>query len=424
MKKFLALMLALLLVFSSSLFAVAEEEETARRMIGDGKNTLKIAFDGEAFPQEVLAEVAQRFYDETGISVELMFIPSSGGWSGFFNKLQTMIAGGDTPDVIRIAIEGFEVFRTNGLAEPLNEYIEKYPEYWELTTDNHEKLIEPLTVDGITYAIGFEWNNVVMHFNTDLLAEVGLELPDADWTYEDFLEYAKKLTFTREDGTQVWGYNCSRAYFETSAWLYNNGASILNDDMTECVINSPEAIETIQFLHDLMYVHKVAPVDQGDFISGQVAMQNAGRWSFKSYNESDFKSVDLQYLPTNGKEPTVISGFGMWLVSSASEKKDEAFKLACFLSSKDSQRTIIDITGIPMSKEVMKEVCVDTDWPSNSRIFYDTADYARGVQSPATYNDIQVAFDRYMSLIWADEMPVEEALNAMKEEIDLILMMG
>lgn len=423
MKKFLALLITLLLVLSMAPFALAEEE-TDRHLIGDGANTLKVAFDGEAFPLEVLAEVAQRFYDETGISVELMFIPSTGGWSGFFNKLQTMIAGGDTPDVIRIAIEGFEVFRTNGLAEPLNQYIEKYPEYWAMVADNHEQLIAPLTVDGETYAIGFEWNNVVMHFNTDLLAEVGLEMPGADWTYEDFLEYAKALTFTREDGTKVWGYNLVDSYFEISAWLFNNGAAILNDDMTECVINSPEAIETIQFLKDLIYVHEVAPLNNGDFIGGQVGMHNAGRWSFKSYNESDFKSVDLQFLPGNGKERTVISGFGMWLVSSATEKKDDAFKLSCFLSSQDSQRTIIDITGIPMSKQVMKEVCVDTDWPANSRIFYDTADYARGVQSPSTYNDIQVAFDRYMSLIFADEMPVEEALNACKEEIDLILMMG
>lgn len=423
MKRLVTLFLALLLVFSCMSGAFAEEAETDRHVIGDGKNVLKVAFDGEAFPLAVLAEVAQRFYDETGISVELMFVPATGGWSGFFNKLQTMIAGGDTPDVIRIAIEGFEVFRTNGLCEPLNDYIEKYPEYWELTTDNHEKLIEPLTVDGITYAVGFEWNNVVMHFNTDILAEVGLDLPPADWTYDDFLDYCKKLTFTREDGSKVWAYNVSRSYFEMSSWLYNNGAAILNDDMTESVINSPEAIETIQFLHDLIYKYEVAPLNNGDFIAGQVAMQNAGRWSFKSYDESNFKSVDLQYLPTN-KEQQVISGFGMWLVSSATEKKDDAFKLACFLSSKDSQRTIIDITGIPMSKEVMKEVVVDTDWPSNSRIFYDTADVARSVQSPSTYNDIQVCFDRYMSLIFADEMSVEDALNACKEEMDLILMMG
>lgn len=423
MKRLLTLLLALLLIFSGVTMVQAEEEEIDRNVVGDGQNVLKVAFDGEAFPRSVLAEVAQRFYDQTGISTELMFVPASGGWAGFFSKLQTMIAGGDTPDVIRIAIEGFEVFRSNNLCTPLNEYIEKYPEWWEMTTDNHEQLIAPLTVDGITYAIGFEWNNVVTHINLNVMEEAGLEMPPADWNYDDFLEYAKKMTFVREDGTQVYGCNVSSSYFETSAWLFNNGAAILNDDMTECVVNSPEAIETIQFLHDLIYVHKVAPVNAGNFMADQVGMQFAGRWPMKSYNESGFTAVDLQFLPTN-KEQTVISGFGMWLVSSATEKKDDAFKLSCFLSSKDSQRTIIDVTGIPMSKEVMKEVVVDTDWPANSRIFYDTADYAKSVQAPATYNDIQQIMDRYLSLVYADEMGVEDALNAAKEEIDLVLMLG
>ena len=422
MKKLVALLLALMLVLGSAAVSFAEEE-IDRNIVGDGKNVLKVAFDGEAFPKSVLAEVAQKFYDETGISTELMFIPSTGGWAGFFSKLQTMIAGGDTPDVIRIAIEGYEVFRNNQLCAPLNEYIEKYPEWWGLVSDNHEKLVAPLTVDDTTYAIGFEWNNVVTHVNLNVLKEAGLEMPPADWNYDTFLDYCKKMTFVRPDGTQVYGCNVSAGYFETSAWLYNNGASILNDDMTECEVNSPEAVETIQFLHDLMYKYQVAPVNQGTFMSDQVGMQFAGRWPMKSYNESNFKAVDLQYLPTN-KEQQSISGFGMWLVSSASEKKDDAFKLSCFLSSKDSQRTVIGITGIPMSKEVMKEVVVDTDWPTNSRVFYDTADTAKSVQAPATYNDIQQVMDRYLSLIYADEMPVKDALDAAKQEIDMILAMG
>lgn len=66
------------------------------------------------------------FYNETGISVEVIYVASTGGWGGFFSKIQTMIAGGDAPDVIRIAIEGFELFLDNGIIIPLNEYEEKY----------------------------------------------------------------------------------------------------------------------------------------------------------------------------------------------------------------------------------------------------------------------------------------------------------
>ena len=422
MKKCLAMALAVMLALSlGGASAWAEEGQVDRNIIGDGKRVVSISFDGEAFSREALTDVLTKFYEETGISTELMFVSSTGGWAGYLSKLQTMIAGGDTPDIIRIAIEGFEVFRNEGLLEPLNAYEEKYPEWAAMVADNHEKLVAPLTVDGVTYAYGFEWNNVVTHINKNILAEAGLDMPPADWDYDEFLRYAKAMTFKRDDGAQVYGCNVSSGYFETSAWLFNNGAAILNDDMTECVINSPEAIETIQFLHDLIYVHKVAPVDAGEFLSDQVGMQFAGRWPMKGYNESGFKSVDLQYLPTNKKQQ-VISGFGMFPISTASENKDDAYKLICWLSSPDSQRRIIDISGIPMSKTVMKEVVVDTDWPTNSRVFYDGADTARSVQAPVAYGDIQLIVNRYLSLIYADEMPVDEALNAAKAEIDLVLM--
>ena len=44
-----------------------------------------------------------------------------------------------------------------------------------------------------------------MHINLNILRECGLEMPEPEWTVDEYLEYAKKKTFTREDGTQVWG---------------------------------------------------------------------------------------------------------------------------------------------------------------------------------------------------------------------------
>ena len=133
--------------------------------------------------------------------------------------------------MIRVAIEGFELFLDNGIIVPLNEYEEKYPEFAALVSDNHEKLTEPFTVDGRIHGYGFDWNNVVTHINLNLLEEAGLEMPDVEWTTEEFLEYAKAMTMTREDGTQTYGVDVATSDFQLNAWLYNWGAAILSDDM-------------------------------------------------------------------------------------------------------------------------------------------------------------------------------------------------
>ena len=196
MKKLLSLVLVLMMLLTCCV-AFAEEATNETNLIGDGANTISIAFDGESFNEEALFGVLQDFYEETGISVEVIYVASTGGWGGFFSKIQTMIAGGDAPDLIRIAIEGFQIFLQNDMIVPMNEYAEKYPEFAALVEDNHEKLVEPFTVDGQIYGYGFDWNNVVTHINTNMLAEAGLEIPDVNWTVDEYLEYARAMTGTR-----------------------------------------------------------------------------------------------------------------------------------------------------------------------------------------------------------------------------------
>lgn len=421
MKRLSALILALVLVCSMCLTAWAEDEVTDRNLVGDGATTVKIAFDGESFSREALKKVCQEFYDKTGISVELMFVPSTGGWPGFFSKIQTMIAGGDTPDLIRVAVEGFELFRTNGLIEPFTPYIEKYPEWAEMVSDNHEKLSAPYIVDGEYYGYGFDWNTVLTFVNTNVLAEAGLEMPaPEDWTMDKFMEYARAMTFTREDGSQVYGVNVPDWYFVVESWLYNNGATILNEDFTEAVCNSPEAVEVIQKIHDLIYVDGVAPVSPAEFKADQVGMIFIGRWYLKGLIESGFDACDVLPVPSM-KTSQAIAGGGCFPISSSSEHKDEAYKLACWLSSPQAQATIMDISAVPCSTSAMDQVVTHSDFPKNTRLFVESADTAKFVEAPAQYAAVDEIFCRYLSLVLADEMDAQTAMDMAKDEIDMAL---
>lgn len=423
MKKLVALLMVMILSLMFVPAFASEEAQNESNLIGDGANTVSIAFSGEEFNEEALFSVLQDFYDETGISVKVIYVASTGGWGGFFSKIQTMIAGGDTPDLIRVAIEGFEIFRENGIIVPLNEYADKYPEFAAMVDDNHEKLTAPFTVDGQQYGYGFDWNNIVTHINTKMLDEAGLEIPDVEWTMDEYLDYARKMTGTREDGTKYFGTEVPTSWFQLNAWLYNWGGAILSDDLTESVINSPEAVEMFQFLHDLIYVENVAPIpgstSGNEFMTDQIAMYFAGRWTLGSYRDNDFDSVAICYVPTKATNQ-VISGVGIYPISAASEKKDDAYKLACWLSSADSQKRILALSHIPSSKTCLEDVR-EMDFPINSYLFADSADIARSVQCPATYADLQAIFDRYVSLIFSNEMEVQPALDACKSEMDMVL---
>ncbi len=87
--------------------------------------------------------------------------------------LKTLVVAGDAPDVFRMAIEGYQFMHDNKLALPLNDYIEKYPEYVDEYDDYHPKLQQAGVIDGNIYGFAQGWNNMVVYLNTDLLAEAG-----------------------------------------------------------------------------------------------------------------------------------------------------------------------------------------------------------------------------------------------------------
>ncbi|MDR2079813.1 MAG: sugar ABC transporter substrate-binding protein [Treponema sp.] len=419
------LLLPLFMAFGGGQGQQSGGDEYSREFFkGTSKTTVKLALPGNDFDQKKFGSVIQEYVNETGNSVEIIYVVSSGGWGGYFQKLQGMIAAGDSPDLFRVAIEGFQIFYTRGLVDPIDPFFDKYPAQRAILQDQHPRLLAPFRVDGKLYGLAFDWNNVVAHVNLNILKEAGLPLPPQNWNYATFLDYAQKMTYTRPDGTRVYGTAVPDSYFIGSCWLFNNGASILNGDWTKAAINSPEAVEVFQFAQDLIYKYEVSPrppVDSNQlFINDQIGIQYAGRWLLRGYEDSKFSAVDIVPLPTN-KTPVAIFGSGIFPILKSSKNKDAAFLLACKLASAKSQGTIIDNSGISSSIEIMDRMVKNDTFPKNTILYRQAADIARAVESPPDYADIQAAFDRAISKIYANEASAKDALDACAKEIDDIL---
>ncbi|WP_054027502.1 ABC transporter substrate-binding protein [Bacillus sp. FJAT-28004] len=391
---------------------------------GDEKAELTLVWSKNEASDAQLKDVLTEFNKlYPNIKVKRIEVVNS-SWGDYFNKIQTMIAGGNPPDVIRVAIEGIQMFAKQDLLLPLDAYMEKDPNALDNYDDIHPMVQAPFVVDGQTYGFVWDWNNVVMHFNTDKLKEAGLEVPGRDWNKDDFLTYAQKLT-TEKDGKKSYGFAIPAYYFGASAWLFNNEASVLDEAMTTSKLDDPNAIELMQFFQDLIYKYKVSPVpnpkdDQIQMLmSGQVAMMSAGKWPFASYDKNDFKAVDVQFLPTL-KTNKVIFGSGAFPVLKSTKYPDAAYKLSAFLAGVYSQKKTLSNASIPTRKSVMEEVLPKTP-ASNWPIYAESADIAKAVESPVQYAEVQGIFDRYLSLILSNQSDAATALKKAKEEIDKIL---
>lgn len=388
---------------------------------------ITIAYPSDDGAQEKLDTLIEEFNKEyPNIHVNCVFIPFS-SWPDYITKVKTMVAGGTAPDVLRLAVEGIQTFVKDGLAMPFDDFMQENPELLEElgVNDIHQNINAPFQIDGKTYGFAWDWNNIVMFLNKDLFEEKGIALPEKSWNKDDFLKIAQQLT-GEKDGQKIYGTVAPIDYFTVTAWLYNNNASVLNEDMTKCTLNSAEAVDTIQFLYDLVYKYEVAPspsagLDTSNlFMNGQIGMIGNGRWSIASLANNGFENYDIQVLPALSTQQSAF-GSGSFPVLSTTEHPYEAMLFSSWLSASSfSQETFLKTDSVPSRISVMEKI-LPSMLPENGLIWRESADVAKTIQAPSQLTDLTAIYDKYMSLIFANEISVEEGLQKATEEIDALL---
>ena len=389
--------------------------------------TLTLAMIGETTSKARLDELLQRYTDETGIKVDTIFI--SGGWGEYCTKIEAMVGGGDDLDCAILAIEGVSKFYEMGIAEPIDDWIEANPEEAQaLLDDTSPSFQKVFQNEGKTYAFPFSYNNVVTHFNLNRLAEAGLEVPGEDWDLDEFLKYCEALT-VEKDGVKEYAISVPYGqYFCAEAWLYNNGATYMNEDFTKSEINSPESVEIFQLWQDLIYKYGYAPIPEenveaiGQLINGQTAMGTWGRWPTNNYLSEDFKDVSVQYLPSFSTNQQIGGVDGIFTLTS-SKHKDEAKALAAWISNKNFAGEYLSAGNIPASNSLAAEKIAELGIPQNYEIFYtgSNTDIYKPVSAPPQFTECSDIVLTAISDICVNQADVQATLDKAAADMDAVL---
>jgi ABC-type glycerol-3-phosphate transport system substrate-binding protein len=79
-----------------------------------------------------------------------------------------------------------------------------------------------------------------------------------DLTWEKYIEIAKKLTIYKNKDDKIPEiFGAQGALLDVIIW--EKGGRAMNKDGTKCLLNSKEVVDSLCFLHDLIYKHKVEP---------------------------------------------------------------------------------------------------------------------------------------------------------------------
>lgn len=203
--------------------------------------------------------VQQFMKNNPNVTVNIVGIP----WTAEGDtKLEAALAAGTDINVFRVTSPNLPRYAKQGILSEITPFLTA-----EDKADFFESGFQVATVDGKVWAWPLWVTAISIFANTDIFAERDVELPSLDkpWTWDQFVEAAKKLTFTRSDGTQVYGFTSSSKWgaVEYYPLMYIDGGRILSPDGKRFVQNEPAGLSALQKIADLALVHKVTPPDFG-----------------------------------------------------------------------------------------------------------------------------------------------------------------
>lgn len=358
------------------------------------------------------------------ITIEFQAVQAT-TWGDYFDKLVTQLAGGTPPDIVRVAIEGTQLFAHRGLAISLDDFIKQdSAELEEYFADVNPNMVKSMAYMGQQYMLPFSWNGPVIHYNTKLFEEAGIERPADDWTKDQFLEIAKQLT-----KGDVYGFGVGNAYWGSAIpWIFVAGSNLLSEDWSQSTANAPNTVEAIQFMQDLIWTHKVAPNPAGAdllqmFSSGKLAMYAGGGNTRLAVMEAGLRDFDILYYPKWRTQDHEFGGSGFPILKT-SKHPEAAWALTKFLIQRGTVASFVKaVAQTPARRSVAYEEWVSPgEPPEHFQIYYDMLDKpAKAVPAPPEYNEIESIFLRYLTLVTANEQTPQAAMDAAHEEISAVL---
>lgn len=315
--------------------------------------TLKLV---EVITSPERTEVLQSLVDgyeanNPGVTVEIVSLP----WGQAFEKLATMVAGGDIPDVVEMPDTWQALYAGSGQLASLKDHVAGWENGGTLT----EKTVAMGSQAGDLYMIPYGFYLRAMFYNKKLLAEAGVDTPPA--TMAEFMDASAKVS--ELDGKS--GYCLRGGPGGTNGWIMlaatMNGTNDFFTADGKSRINEPGSVEGIQFMMD-MYQKGYAPKDSvnwgfneivAGFYSGTCAFLDQDPDALIAISErmpaEDFAVIPMPVGPSGKSFPTI--GFAGWSIFDSTEHEDEAWDLVATLSSPEANATWAQRVGvIPIHK--------------------------------------------------------------------------
>lgn len=355
-----------------------------------------------------------------GIKVKI----ETADYDEFYKRLRTQLAGGKAPDVwLSDGVLVQEFAGRNSLRD-----LTPYAAGLNLADYYGIDLIKKGDPQGRLFAFPQGAQSTALFYNKAIFAKAGVEPPTADWTYDDLLAAAKKLTRdTNGDGkTDIYGFRAHSPSFVESWWpmVKAFGGDVLADD-GKIAIDSPQSRAAFTWMNRAMHEERAAPdpvttealgKSQILFPSGIVAMQFGiyARIQTAAQGKIDTGVVPLPKGPDGRRGD--LANVNSWVINrAASEAKAEsAWKWIKFFAGEGPQTKWMSIgEAIPINRKVAQSAAFlrPSTPPTDRKPFIDALDTADDLGLNPVWSEYTAAITKQVTGALSRRIGIDEALR-------------
>jgi len=295
----------------------------------------------------------------------------------FFDKWLSGVAAGNPPDAVVLHINEVPQYASLGamaamddLAKTVKLDLSGFPQ----TQQTYSKY------NGVLYGAPLDVHPIGMYINADLAKAANLDITKPPTDRTTFLDWAQKMT--KADGSQYGVCFASvnvQSFRVWYGWLWQNDAQFISADNKKITINSPAAVETLQFATDLVNKYKVAPQGEQDpdtdFINGKCGITFQGPWYIHG-----FIDAKLNYI--TAPQPVMFKHPGVWASDhflAVSKQSDATRELAAakFIKWTIDHANVWGLSGmVPADKSVREGAAyTGSDIYKYQKAFVNELDY-------------------------------------------------
>ena len=414
MKKMLSVILAAMMMVSLlAVPALAEGDQVLTVVTWDATTTAYLTAQKEAFEAS-----------HPGVTIEYVDCESGNEYGV---KVSTMLAGGDTSDVIMLKENDQVVqWQASGFAAPLTDYIGSYD------MSGFVGIEKNYAIDGVQYGIPFRSDFWVLFYNKDLFDAAGVEYPTNDMTWDQYAELAKKLTDKEKD---IYGTHYHTWLSTVANWAVCGTDYTLADGNYDNLLYFYKLYQDLEDYGACMSFAdlKASGLKYGAaFENGNIAMMPMGYWQVSTFiNDIKAGTASLNWGITavpHAEGVAAGSSFGNMtgvMMNAKSEKKDLAWEYMSWLCGPEGAKATASVGARPawVSEEIAEAMASVEGFPAdeNSKAALLPTSVAMEWPVGEKVPDIKTIVNEEHSLIMAREITPEEGVAEMNERVAELL---